>query len=267
MRSPVLMLSVLRGIRSLLSVLLVGLLFVLGSVVLRVVVIPGAWVLPTQRFRLITHYMKAMCGSIQVLLTLGGARFRRGNPLPTAHPALIVANHQSLLDITQMTLLAQPRVPAFVARSRYERFVPLVSASMRLLGSPIIDPRRDARGAVEAILKGARELPHGVVLFAEGHRSRDGSMRPFRAAGIEAVLAERRLPVYLVLNDGVWRVRRLADLLFRTYLIDGWSGTFGPFEAPTDPQGLPAFVTHLQETLARHLAHHRAGDETASAAR
>ena len=110
------MLSVLRGIRSLVSVLLVGLLFVLGSLVLRLVVIPGVWVLPAQRFRLITVFMKGMCLGIQALLTLGGARFRRGNPLPTAHPALVVANHQSLLDITQMTLLAQPRVPAFVAR-------------------------------------------------------------------------------------------------------------------------------------------------------
>ena len=103
--------------------------------------------------------------------------------VPTAEPVLIVANHQSLTDILQITLMSTPGVPAFVARRRYERFVPLVSASVRMLGCPIVDPKRDPEGSVEAIRRGARELPHGLIIFPEGHRSRDGEVLPFRAAG------------------------------------------------------------------------------------
>jgi len=256
------MLVLIRAARSLSAVLLVGLLFLLASPVLRLVVIPGAWLFPRQRFRLVSLFMKGICSGIFGLLRLGGARVRRVGSLPTATPILIVANHQALLDICQITLLAQPRVPAFVARRRYARFVPLVSACIRLLGSPIVDPRRDVPGAVAAIRRGARELPHGILIFPEGHRSRDGEIRPFRTAGIEAVLTERRMPVYLVLNEGVWRVRRLADLLFRVHLIDAHSEVLGPFEPPADDARLSSFVRGLREALVARLALIRSGSTT-----
>jgi 1-acyl-sn-glycerol-3-phosphate acyltransferase len=173
---------------------------------------------------------------------------------------LVVANHQALLDICQITLMAHPRVPAFVTRRRYSRFVPLVSQCIRLLGSPIVDPKRDARGSVEAIRTGARELPHGMAIFPEGHRSHDGEIRPFRAAGLETILTERRMPVYLVLNEGVWRVRRLADLLFRVPLIDARSEVMGPFEPPADAARLPEFIGGLRAKLVKRLAELRAGE-------
>jgi 1-acyl-sn-glycerol-3-phosphate acyltransferase len=247
------MLTLLRSARSLLCVLLVGLLFVLGSAVLRLIVLPANWLFPAQRFRLVSLFMKGMSAGICGLLTLGGARFRRLGSVPTATPVLVVANHQSLLDILQITLMSRPRVPAFVTRSRYRRFVPLVSASVRLLGSPIVDPRRDPRGAVEAVREGARTLPHGILIYPEGHRSTDGEIRPFRTSGIEAILRERRLPVYLVVSDGMWRVRRFADLLFRVHLIDATSRVIGCFEAPARDEDLPAFAQELREALKRAL--------------
>jgi 1-acyl-sn-glycerol-3-phosphate acyltransferase len=248
------MMTFLRGARSLISVLLVGLLFLLMSPVLRLVVVPGSWLFPRQRFLLVSAFMKSMCVVIFALLRLGGASVRRVGTLPTASPILVVANHQALLDICQITLLAQPRVPAFVTRRRYSRFVPLVSQCIRLLGSPIVDPKRDPKGSVEAIRQGARELPHGLVLFAEGHRSQDGEIRPFRSAGLETILAERRTPVYLVLNEGVWRVRRFSDMLFRVAWIDAHSEVIGPFEPPTDAALLPEFIRKLRSTLVARLA-------------
>ena len=56
------------------------------------------------------------------------------------------------------------------------------------------------------------------------------------------------MPVYLVLNEGVWRVRRLADLLFRVPLIDAYSEVIGPFEPPADAALLPGFIARA----ARH---------------
>jgi 1-acyl-sn-glycerol-3-phosphate acyltransferase len=257
------MVDVVRGVRSIFSVLLVGLLFLAMSPVLRLFVLPGAWLSPRHRPLLVTWFMKRTSAGIFALLRLGGARIRRRGTLPTGSPLLVVANHQALLDICQITLLAEPRVPAFVTRRRYARFVPLVSACIRLLGSPIVDPKRDPQGAPVAIRKGARELAHGMVIFPEGHRSHDGRVRPFRTAGIEASLSERRTPVYLVLNEGVWRVRRFADLLFRVHLIDAYSEVMGPFEPPADAALLPAFVRKLRETLVRRLDEIRGGDAPA----
>ena len=248
------MITLLRGARSLVSVLLVGLLFLLMSPVLRLVIVPGGWLFPRHRFLLVSAFMKWMSASIFGLLRLGGASVRRVGSLPTASPILVVANHQALLDICQITLMAHPRVPAFVTRRRYARFVPLVSQCIRLLGSPIVDPKRDPQGSVLAIRQGARELPHGLVIFPEGHRSHDGEIRPFRTSGLETILAERRMPVYLVLNEGVWRVRRLSDLLFRVPLIEAHSEVIGPFEAPADDAELPGFIRGLRDTLVARLA-------------
>jgi 1-acyl-sn-glycerol-3-phosphate acyltransferase len=257
--------AILRGAVSLLSVLLVGLYFVLGSVVLRLFVQPGCWLFPRHRQLLIGKYMKAMSAGILACLRVGGARARRVGVLPTAKPCLVVANHQSLLDICQATLLGRPRVAAFVTRKRYERFVPLVSTSARLLGGPFIDPKRDPKGALDAIQRAARELPHGVLIFAEGHRSSDGRVRPFRPGGIEAILAEQRLPVYLVVNDGTWRVRRLLDLLFRVHLIDAYAEVLGPFAPPADASELRAFVASLRERIVQRLAEHRRDESTRGA--
>jgi 1-acyl-sn-glycerol-3-phosphate acyltransferase len=252
------MLTFLRGARSLVSVLLVGAWFVLGSPILRLLVLPGAWLFPRRRFLLVGAYMKLMAAGMAWLLTLGGARFRRFGTIPTASSVLIVANHQSLVDILQITLLAKPRVPAYVTRKRYARFVPLVSASIRLLGSPIVDPKRDPVGSVEAIKRGARELPHGLILFPEGHRSGNGEILPFRSSGFVTILRERRQPVYLVLNDGAFRVRRFVDLLFRVHLIDVVSEVTGPFTPPAGDDELPPFLLELRGRLSARLAERRA---------
>ncbi len=249
--------SVLRGIRSLISVVLVGLLFILGSLVLRLAIVPGCWAFPGKRHRLVSVYMKAMAHGILSLLSLGGARFRRIGVIPTGSPVLVVANHQSLLDILQTALLCRPGVPAFVTRKRYARFVPLVSACVRLLGAPVIDPKRDPARAIETIRKASRELPHGLLIFPEGHRSRTGEILPFRAGGFETTLRERRMPVYLVLNEGLWRVRRFVDLLFRTDQIDAVAEVMGPFAAPEEPAELARFLQVLRDKLSVRQAEYR----------
>jgi 1-acyl-sn-glycerol-3-phosphate acyltransferase len=248
----------LRGVRSLSSVLLVGAWFVFGSLVLRLFVVPYCWIRPRRQHWMTGLFMKMMSAGILALLRLGGARVARHGRIPTHEPVFVVANHQSLTDIPQITLMATPLVPAFVTRTRYERFIPLVSTSARLLGSPFIDPRHDPAGAVRKIEKAARELENGLAIFPEGHRSRDGSILPFRGTGLETMLRARPLPVYLVLNEGVSRVASFADLLFRVHLMDAHSEAMGPFLAPADPEQYPAFVRELRDRLVDRLAEHRA---------
>ena len=253
------MITALRSLRSFLAVLAVGGLFALGSPVLRLYVLPTAWFLPERRFELVSWFMKWMSRNIFRLLSLGGARIRRSGRVPTETPVVVVANHQSLLDICQATLLSDPFVPAFVTRRRYARFVPLVSASVRMLGSPLIDPKRDARRALEIIRTTVRELPHGILIFPEGHRTRDGEVQPFHAGGLQVLLEDRPTPVYLVVNEGTWQVRRLADTLFNLPLVDARAEVLGPFEPPEDPKEIPGFVKGLREKVATRLREMRAG--------
>lgn len=245
--------KLLNGTRSVFSLLCVAGLFMAGSLVLRLGVLPRYWLNRERRFHLVSAFMKWMARWILNFLALGGARVRRSGRIPTESPVLIVANHQSLLDILQVALLAEPFVPAFVARKRYARFVPLVSESMRLLGCPIVDPQADPRGALRAVEETARGLPHGILIFPEGHRSRDGEILPFRRAGLLALLKAKRVPVYLAVGDGLWKAGRFRDLLFKVHAIDARTEALGPFEPPADPAELPRFIQTLRERTVERL--------------
>jgi 1-acyl-sn-glycerol-3-phosphate acyltransferase len=246
-------------------VLLVGAGWVVLTPLLRLVIVPGTWLLPEHRLSLVSFYMKLISHVTFGLLRVGGARFRREGVLPTGSPVAVVANHQAILDIMQITLLGQPFAPAFVTRTRYQRWVPHVSACIRMLRCPMIDPRRDRLGAVKTIRRAARELSHGLLIFPEGHRTRDGEVRPFRTLGVEAMLRARRIPVYIVVNDGLWRARRFIDNLFGIHLIDAWSSVHGPFDVPEEESEIPAFVEHLRGEIVRRLEEHRAQERAAVA--
>jgi 1-acyl-sn-glycerol-3-phosphate acyltransferase len=244
----------LLALRGALSVLLVMLWFVVpGFPLMYLALLPAALLQPGRRRALVSAYMKFMTGGILALLRAGGARFERTGTLPTATPVVVLANHQSLIDILTVTLLGRPYVPAFVTRRRYARFVPLVSPCIRLLRCPIVDPRRDARGAVETMRQAARTQEHGLLVFPEGHRSRDGEIRAFRPAGTEAVLEERRVPVYLVVSDGLWVSRRFVDFALNVHKIRGKAEVIGPFEPPAAPAEIPAFVERMRDTMVSRL--------------
>lgn len=248
--------------RSTLSLLLVLLYFVVpGTPVLYLVVYPLVWLQPArQRFH-ISWFMKMMSWGILTLIRVGGARFERRGRIPTGDGgALVIMNHQSLLDICTATLMAAPYVPAFVPRALYARGVLLVSASIRLLESPIVDPRKDPLGAVEALREAARRERYGLLIFPEGHRSLDGELRPFRSAGIEAILETRRMPVYLVVTDGFWAGRRFLDFLANIPHIRGRTEVLGPFEAPERKEDIAAALLEWRATIAQRLSKMRSGE-------
>jgi 1-acyl-sn-glycerol-3-phosphate acyltransferase len=246
--------GLLRGLRGALSLLaVVAWLAGPGVAILHLVYLPRIWLRPRRRRAYTSAYMKLMSRGILGLLALGGARFRRSGRIPTDGPVLIVMNHQSLIDIPTATLMAEPNVPAFVTRRRYRRFIPSVSPAIRLLDSPIVDPENDPRGAIEQLRRAATTHHAGLLIFPEGHRTSDGEVQPFRTAGLKAILAARRMPVYLVVSDGVWKSRRFFDFVFSIPRIRGEAEVLGPFEPPADDDDLVPFIRQLRERLVAQL--------------
>jgi len=109
--------------------------------------------------------------------------------LPRTGGALIVANHQSFLDIP-IVAVATPRHVAFVARASLEssRFLKWL---MRESGVVLIHPNTPDRAALEGMIA---HLEQGdcVAVFPEGTRTHDGSLGVFRAG---AAVAARRAGV------------------------------------------------------------------------
>jgi 1-acyl-sn-glycerol-3-phosphate acyltransferase len=244
----------LLALRSSVSLVL-ALLWILaiGCVLLYPLVLPASLLLPGRRKWLVSRFMKITCHGISGLLWAGGARLQRVGSVATAQPVLVLMNHQSLLDIVTATLMGQPYVPAFVTRRRYARFVPVVSTTVRLLGCPVVDPKRDPRGAVRVMSEAGRSEDKGILLYPEGHRTLDGEIRPFRTAGALAILSARRLPVTLVVTDGYWGSRRLADFVATCGALRGRTEVVGTFTPPEREEDLPAFLEEMRGHMVAHL--------------
>jgi 1-acyl-sn-glycerol-3-phosphate acyltransferase len=255
--------GILRRIRSALSLLLTLFVFVPGGLYLYLVLVPAIALFPARATAWQAAFIKGMAHSLLFALRLGGATFQRIGVIPTGGPCLIVGNHQSLVDPAVLISMVEPSIPAFVARKRYAK-VPVVGRSMRWAKCPIIDPTRDARGAVAAIAAAAAHLEHGLLIFPEGHRTMDGEIRPFRTSGLLAILTTRRVPVYLAVSDGLWVNRRLVDVVFNVHKMQGVTEILGPFAPPEDAAAIPAFIDWLRDTMVDHLAQMRRRNERAA---
>lgn len=248
----------LRALRSAFSVLLIVLyLVVFGPLLMYLWLRPAARLRPARQRVYLSRYMKIMAGGMLNLLRLGGARFERTGVIRTESPVLVLMNHQSLVDILSVTMMSQPFVPAFVTRSRYARWVPAVSPCVRMLGGPIVDPKRDPRGSLAAVREAAPRQRHGLLLFPEGHRSRDGELLPFRTGGTQATLGAHPMPVQLVVTDGGWRTRRLVDFVFNVHGLRVRTEVLDTFAPPSSEEEVPAFVQDLRQRMGEHLARMR----------
>jgi 1-acyl-sn-glycerol-3-phosphate acyltransferase len=251
--------AALRAARSALSVVAVILwLLVPGNLMLFGAVVPAGWLVPRRRRALVSAYMRLMSRGILGCLRLGGARFERSGMIPTDEHSVIVMNHQSLIDIPTLVLMSWPHSPAFVTRMRYARNLPPVSTCVQMLGSPMVDPRRDPRAAVEELRRLAREQSHGVVLFPEGHRSRDGALRPFKTAGAQALLEAHPMPVWVAATDGGDVPRRLVDFVFNVHRIRSRTEILERMPPPPSPEAIPALVQQTRDTIGARVERMRA---------
>jgi 1-acyl-sn-glycerol-3-phosphate acyltransferase len=244
---------VLAALRSGLSVVILMAWMVLGGAYQRLVIYPLVFLWPGRRGALTSKYFRMMSRGILFCMRLGGATLRRSGTASTASPVLVIMNHQSLLDIPTAGLMCSPLVPWFVTRKRYHYGIPAVSPCLRLMGCPIIEPR-ERTASLTTMREAARALEHGMLVFAEGHRSRDGEVLPFQTAGVLTVLRERHMPVCLVVTDGFWSARRMIDSVLGIGKIRGETEVVGVFEPPADDAALPAFVEQLRERMIAHLA-------------
>ena len=244
-------------VRSLLGVGGLVAWLVVGDLWERAVVWTAIRLRPARRDAIISWYMKGMSRGILGIIRAAGGRSIRTGTIATEQPAYVVMNHQSLLDIPTAVLMMRPYVSRFIARQRYGTLVPAVSLCMRLLGCPLIDPE-NRKGSLRALRAAARDQPHGLLVFPEGHRTRDGEIQAFHTAGLEIMLRERPLPVYLVVTDGFWTARRFVDFLLNIDRIDGRTEVLGPFAPPADGDFGP-FLEGLRQQMVERLRAMRGG--------
>ncbi|QLE01261.1 1-acyl-sn-glycerol-3-phosphate acyltransferase [Galbibacter sp. BG1] len=125
------------------------------------------------------------------LLLLGDwITFRNPHNIPTDKPCIIVANHQSMYDISPIIWHMRKHHPKFISKKELGRGIPSISYNLRHGGSALID-RKDKEQAFKEILNiadYANKNNRSIVIFPEGTRSRDGKPKRFQTGGLKILL-------------------------------------------------------------------------------
>lgn len=142
-----------------------------------------------------------------------GTRYSFSNSytIPTDHPLIIVANHQSLHDIPPIIWYMRNYHPKFVSKQELGHGIPSVSYNLRHGGSVLIN-RKDSKQAVSQILKLGKYIEHhkrSAVIFPEGTRSRTGQPKKFQTTGLKLLIktAPSALIVPISINNS-WKMLR-----------------------------------------------------------
>jgi len=192
--------------------------------------------------------------------TFGGMRLEVQGAIPR-ESAVVVMNHQSVMDIPVGVLLIPGPYPIIPTRDRYARAsVPGMPSLIRLLRFPIVSQKREnLRTELPAIAEAAEATARGdnsMLIFAEGHRTRDGQIAPFMRTGLRLVIERAKRPVYCIVADGLWHARTTFDA------ATGFAGAtcsvriLGPFSPPSGD--VDAFIEGLRDRMVATLDDMRA---------
>jgi len=198
--------------------------------------------------------------------TFGGMRLKVQGTIPR-ESVVAIMNHQSVMDIPVGVLLIPGPYPIIPTRDRYARArIPGMPSLIRLLRFPVVSQKREnLRNELPAIAEAADSTARGdtsMLIFAEGHRTRDGQIAPFMRTGLRLVLERAKRPVYCIVADGLWHARTTFDA------ATGFAGAtcsvriLGPFTPPSS--NLDGFIDELRDRMVVELDAMRAS-RTASA--
>jgi 1-acyl-sn-glycerol-3-phosphate acyltransferase len=120
--------------------------------------------------------------------------------VPREQPVVFVSNHQSLFDPPALMLAIPVNFRVIAKRSLF--FIPVFGQALWAAGIIPIN-RADRERAVASMQRAADRIRGGlsVLVFAEGTRSRDGHLQPFKK-GAFVMAIQAQAPVQPVLVSG-----------------------------------------------------------------
>jgi len=116
--------------------------------------------------------------------------FRGLEKIPQGRPLIIVANHQTTIDIPAVIVGFRKNHPKFISKIELGKWIPSISYNLRHGGSVLID-RKNPRQSVKDILMLGKHIEannYAACIFPEGTRTKDGKLKTFMPAGIASLI-------------------------------------------------------------------------------
>jgi 1-acyl-sn-glycerol-3-phosphate acyltransferase len=230
----------------------------------RLLLWPTIVLLPRYRTSIVRAWLRFHARTtLWMARVIAGVRFSIHGAIPQ-ESCVVVMNHQSVLDIPiGLSLIPGPQT-IIPTRGRYRRGIPAISPLARLARFPFVSQGHSLeRVELRALIEAVDRVDRGdvcLLIFPEGHRTRDGRIGRFMRGGLRIVLTRaRRRPVYCVVADGMITARTTRDALAQ---LAGNAVTItivGPFAPPADrsPESTDAFIDMLHSTMTNALARMR----------
>jgi 1-acyl-sn-glycerol-3-phosphate acyltransferase len=174
--------------------------------------------------------------------------------LPVGRPMIFVANHQSLYDIPVLIWHLHKYHAKFISKIELAKGIPSVSYNLRHGGAANID-RKDSRQSITEIAKlGTRmkENRWSAVIFPEGTRSKDGTMKAFQVGGVATLLKKcpEALIVPIAINNA-WKMQRYGSFPLNTFIHMTWE-VLPPIEPEKRP--LDEVVAEAESAIRKTIA-------------
>ena len=166
-------------------------------------------------------------------------------------PCIYAANHQSQFDIPAL-VLTMPADFRMVAK-RSLLYIPIFGWALWLAGFIFID-RSNRDQAIRTLKRAAKRLRRGtsIVVFAEGTRSPDGRLLPFKRGGFVLAI-EAGVPVVPVTLRGGREILPKGSLRVRPGHIEVHFGA--PVDTrPYDYESRDALISRVRQAIADRLA-------------
>jgi 1-acyl-sn-glycerol-3-phosphate acyltransferase len=238
-------------------------MFITADLVERTVIVALLRLRPASRQRILRVWLRSLTRlGLWIIRGVGGARITNLPSVPAEEGVLVVMNHQSLVDIPVVFEFVKGGYPRIVTRKRYFSGIPLVSHMLRLYGHLPVEPGRNATPQVTSLGETAATTSLPIAIFPEGQRTRDGNIRPFRTAGLKAILSARRWAVYVVVADGLCPAARLGGYIRHVSAIDARVESMGPLVFDGSSDDIDAFIEGLRRMMCDKLDEMRAAQQS-----
>ena len=234
----------------------------------RLLLWPAILLLPRRRTALVRAWLRAHARvTLAMAEAVAGMRFSIRGVIPPVS-CVVLMNHQSVIDIPLgISLIPGPQT-VIPTRDRYRRGIPAISPLGRLAGFPFVAQGRSlGRDELRSLSQAADRVARGelsLLIFPEGHRTRDGRIGPFMRGGLRIVLRRAHRPVYCVVADGMTAARTTGEALTSIAGSDVRVTILGPFPPPT-AESVDTFIESMHQRMSDALDRLRAAAAPANA--
>lgn len=215
------------------------LLFLLKSAIVVLITIPMAIItallLPFNYKGKIYHFMAKIWSKIILLIFNIKVKVKGVENISKGRNYIYISNHASAMDIPAL-ICGIPDQIRFLAKQELGR-IPLWGWLLRYGGYILID-RRNPKRAIKSVQKAIEKIKSGVsvLVFAEGTRSFDGELLPFKRGGFMLAIKSNTsvVPVTILNSYKIMRKHKLEInpgtieiLIDKPISVDGFSGRDG----------------------------------------